>query len=99
MESNHSAMPAGPATPENDNAPCQARVIGEQEKANSHDSADGEGSSKALATMRARAGLAGCTLHELADGGYLICRWNLSTFAPCLRCVGDLLRKIGGRHG
>lgn len=51
---------------------------------------------KTLATMQARAALVGCTLHELADGGYLVCRWNLSAFAPCLRCVGDLLRRIGG---
>jgi hypothetical protein len=58
-----------------------------------------DASRKAVATMRARAALAGCTLHELADGGYLVCRWNLSTFAPCLRCVGDLLRQIGGSHG
>lgn len=50
---------------------------------------------KALATMQARAAMAGCTLHELADG-YLVSRWNYSRVVPCLRCVGDMLRQIGG---
>ncbi len=57
---------------------------------------DGIGS-KALATMQARAALCGCTLHELADGAYLVGRWNYSKALPCLRAVGDLLRQIGGR--
>ena len=52
---------------------------------------------KAQATMKARAALAGCTLHELADGGYLVSRWNYSKAVPCLQAVGDLLRQIGGR--
>ena len=51
---------------------------------------------KALATMKARAALCGCTLHELADG-YLVGRWNYSKAVPCLRAVGALLRQIGGR--
>ena len=52
--------------------------------------------SKALATMKARAALCGCTLHELSDG-YLVGRWDYSRAVPCLRAVGDLLRQIGGR--
>ena len=51
---------------------------------------------KALATMKARAALCGCTLHELSDG-YLVGKWNYSKAVPCLRAVGDLLRQIGGR--
>ncbi|WP_144290193.1 hypothetical protein [Ideonella sp. A 288] len=57
---------------------------------------DGD-SGKALATMKARAALCGCTLHELSDGAFLVCRWNYSKAVPCLRAVGDLLRQIGGR--
>ena len=53
--------------------------------------------SKALATMKAKAALYGCTLHELSDGAYLVGRWNCSRAVPCLRAVGDLLRQIGGR--
>ena len=56
---------------------------------------DGEG--KALATMKARAALCGCTLIEMADGEFLVARWNYSKAVPCLRAVGDLLRQIGGR--
>lgn len=56
-----------------------------------------DGRGKALATMKARAALAGCTLHELADGGYIVGRWNYSKAVPCLRAVGELLRQIGGR--
>ena len=51
---------------------------------------------KALATMKARAALCGCVLHELSDG-YLVAKWNYSKAVPCLRAVGDLLRQIGGR--
>ena len=58
--------------------------------------ADDDGDGKALATMKARAALCGCFLHELSDG-YLVCKWNYSKAVPCLRAVGDLLRQIGGR--
>ena len=56
--------------------------------------ANDDGDSKALATMKARAALCGCTLHELSDG-YLVGKWNYSKAVPCLRAVGDLLRQIG----
>ena len=43
------------------------------------------------------AGKALATMHELANGGYLVGKWNYSKAVPCLRAVGDLLRQIGGR--
>ena len=52
---------------------------------------------KAFARVAAEAALCGCTLHELAGGGFLLCRWGLSRELPCLRAVGDMLRRIGGR--
>ena len=52
---------------------------------------------KALSTMTARAALCGCTLHEMADGSFLVARWNYSKAVPCLRAVGDMLRQIGGK--
>ena len=58
--------------------------------------ANDDDASKALATMKAKAALCGCTLIELSDG-YLVGRWNYSKAVPCLRAVGDLLRQIGGR--
>jgi hypothetical protein len=56
-----------------------------------------DGDSKALATMKARAALCGRTLIEMADGEFLVAKWNYSRAVPCLRAVGDLLRRIGGR--
>ena len=56
-----------------------------------------DGAGKAFATMQAQAALAGCTLIELADGGFLVGRWNYNKASPCLRDVGDMLRQIGGR--
>ena len=47
--------------------------------------------------MKARAALYGCTLIEMADGEFLVARWNYSKALPCLRAVGDLLRQLGGR--
>ena len=59
--------------------------------------ANDDGASKALVTMKARAALSGCTLIELADGAYLVGKWNYSRALPCLRSVGNLLRQIGCR--
>ena len=61
------------------------------------DFASDDANGKALATMKARAALCGCSLHEMADGGFLVGRWGYSKALPCLRAVGDLLRQIGGR--
>ena len=94
------AVPAAPsAAPGSDNAPGQGRVIEGQGKHYSSDFADDDGQRKALATMYAKAVQAGCTLHELSGGGFLLCRWGMAKELPCLRAVGDLLRRIGGRHG
>ncbi len=59
------------------------------------DFAADDGASKALATMKARAALCGCALHEMADGTFLLGCWNYSKAVPCLRAVGNLLRQIG----
>ena len=90
------APPHVGVTPTSDNAPWQARVEG-NEKTDSSDFASNDGHGKARATMTARAALCGCTLHEMADGTFLVARWNYSKALPCLRAVGDFLRLIGGR--
>jgi hypothetical protein len=48
--------------------------------------------------MTAQAARCGCTLHELASGGYLLCRWGMARELPCLRAVGNMLRRIGGQQ-
>ena len=53
---------------------------------------------KALATMTAQAARCGCALQELASGGYLLCRWGMARELPCLRAVGNMLRRIGGQQ-
>jgi hypothetical protein len=58
--------------------------------------AGSDGDRKAVITMMAHAAQAGCTLHELASGSYLLCRWGMAKELPCLRAVGALLRRIGG---
>lgn len=57
--------------------------------------ANSDDTSKALATLKAKAALCGCTLIEMADGEFLVARWNYSRAVPCLRSVGNLLRQIG----
>ena len=97
METNHAAMTAGPGTPTNDeghraNGAPEVQIQNQQQ----HFAVD-DGHGKALATLKAQAALCGCSLVELADGSFLICRWDYSRAVPGLREVGDLLRQIGGR--
>jgi hypothetical protein len=87
----------GPVTPESDNARRQPGVIEEQRETASAHCANEGADRKALATMKARAALCGCSLIEMADGEFLLARWNYSKAVPCLRAVGDLLRQMGGR--
>jgi len=86
----------GPVTPRSDNARLQPGVEGDQGTADGPDCAALDDDRKAVITMMAHAAQAGCTLHELASGGYLLCRWGMAKELPCLRAVGDLLRRIGG---
>lgn len=62
-----------------------------------HDSAAAYADRKALATLAARAAGAGCTLTELSDGGFLLCRWGLSRALPDARAVAQMLGRMGGR--
>ena len=74
------------------------RAAPQEQTQNNHPHfANDDGASKALATMKARAALCGCTLIELADGAYLVGRWNYSKAVPCQRAVGDMLRQMGRR--
>lgn len=91
------ARGAGPVTPKSDeghraNGAPEVQIQNQQR----HFAVDDE-HGKALATLKAQAALCGCRLVELADGSFLICKWDYSRAVPGLREVGDLLRQIGGR--
>jgi hypothetical protein len=58
--------------------------------------ADDNATRKELSSMKAKAALAGCELHELAAGGFLLCRWGLSRELPSLGAVAALLRSMTG---
>lgn len=62
-------------------------------------SASADAQQEAIERMKARAAECGCSLHEMAGGGFLLCRWGHCKEAPCLGSVGALLRRIGGQHG
>lgn len=71
--------------------------LSEQAQSVSHQHTSGELDSKAFATMAARLALAGYSLHHLADGGYLVTRWNFSARLPSLHAVGQQVEQIGGQ--
>ena len=55
---------------------------------------------KIVATRRAElALLGGFTLVELADGSYLVTRWNCCRPLADLRAVAAFVRQVGGQHG
>lgn len=50
---------------------------------------------KLLVGMIAAFALRGHTVHELADGGFLICRWGLSKYCACLSELQAAGRQMG----
>ena len=52
---------------------------------------------KEFETMRAKAALARCALHQLSSGGYLICMGGLAREVPDLRQVAAVLAQMGVR--
>jgi hypothetical protein len=80
-------MPAGRPAPQGQQISPSADIV-----------ADHADDRKAFATAAAQAARCGCTLHELASGGFLLSRWGMSRELPSLREVGDLLRRIGGQQ-
>ncbi len=52
---------------------------------------------KRLATLKAKAALAGIAVHQLADGGYLCCRWNMTRDVPDLDALSRFLHTQGVR--
>lgn len=83
-------------------APAAVAAAGQaQEDSQRRDSAEPQASAptaeKTWARLRAEAALAGCTLHELAGGGFLLTRWGWAKELPDLAAVGAALRAMGVR--
>lgn len=53
------------------------------------------GDDKEFATVAAEAALARCALHELADGTFLVTRWDRARPLPDLRAVAEFVRLVG----
>jgi hypothetical protein len=87
-----------PVAATNDNAGLQPGVEVEVGMMTIAHCAATDSECKQFSTIRARAALCGCTLHEPSGGTYLLGCRGLSREVPCLRAVGDLLRQIGGAH-
>lgn len=89
------------SAPEKNEALTVAAVqgFGGQATDNTQEFASGDALQEAVTRMKARAAQCGCSLHEMAGGGFLLCRWGHCKEVPCLRAVGALLRRIGGQHG
>lgn len=54
---------------------------------------------KRLATLRAKAALHGIVIHQLADGGFLVCRWGMAKDVPDLDALSRFLHTMGVRNG
>ena len=83
----------------NDEPPAVGAAQGFKGQAKSDDAivAQAPDERKEFETMRARAALARCTLHQLSSGGYLLCMGGLAREVPDLRQVGAVLAQMGPR--
>jgi len=51
---------------------------------------------KIVSSFKARFALLGHAVHDLADGGFIVSRWNLTRHCPDVRALGAFLKQIGG---
>ena len=52
---------------------------------------------KGLARLKACAAIAGIQVHDLADGGLLVCRWGMARAVPDVRALALFLGQLGVR--
>lgn len=97
-----SAAPADLNPPHKDETHQLAGVVGskEQGKADTLNRTDigPADQAKALATLTAQAARIGCQVHELASGGFLVCRWGMARELPDIAAVGAFLKQMGARE-
>ena len=63
--------------------------------ADPRDCAEANADRKHFVTLAEPAARAGYMLHELACGGFLLCRWGMAKELPDLRAVAAMLGRIG----
>jgi hypothetical protein len=96
----HTAAPPGLPKDEGLTTGGTVQALREQAQASSDTAhpTEAEAAVKTLATLRAEAARAGFALHELVDGGFVLCRWAYSTGTlPDIRAVRVALRTMLGR--
>jgi len=81
----------GKVTPASDEGQAFA-APGPQDQTKTHST---DSAAKALGTLKAQAARMGSAVYELADGTFLVTRWNLQRELPDLRAVAALLRQMG----
>ena len=52
---------------------------------------------KLRATLKASFCLRGYAVHDTAEGGYLVVRWNLAKHCPDLRALVQFAKQVGAR--
>lgn len=57
--------------------------------------ASADESDKRRANLKASFALGGFAVHDLADGGFAVCRWNLSRYCPDLAALSAFARQTG----
>jgi len=58
-----------------------------------------DGSSKALATLKAQLALAGHQVHEGSNNDFIVTRWGMSKHCPDIGSLRRFARIVGVRHG
>ncbi len=83
--------------PGNDEGPVLATPTPQEQTQTDHAIVPaGDAERKEFANASALAARAGCTLHELASGGYLLGRWSMCRELPDLRAVHAMLARMTG---
>ena len=81
----------------NDEGPALATPAPQNTPPNDGIVADLAAERKAFTTLQAQAALAGCELHALAAGGFLLSRWGLTRELRSIDEVRQMLAQMGCR--
>jgi hypothetical protein len=75
-------------------------VTGPDAKQNTNDldSATGTRQSKAIATQIAELAIRGHAVHELTDGGFLVCKYGYTHHAPDFEALKAFAVRLGVNH-